>query len=56
VSDASFIPLRPILALLPALKKRPFSDIIVVTSGCPRAYPRMPIYSAAKAGLGGIEK
>ena len=50
-------PLKLILALLPALKKRPGSGIIVVTSGYGLVpYPRMPIYSAAKAGLRSFTK
>ena len=50
-------PLKLILALLPALKKRPDSGIIVVTSGYGLVpYPRMPIYSAAKAGLRSFTK
>lgn len=44
-------PLKLIFALLPALR-RPGSAIIVVTSGYGLApHPRMPVYSAAKAGL-----
>jgi uncharacterized oxidoreductase len=50
-------PLKLILALLPALKKRPGSGIIVVTSGYALVpYPRMPIYSATKAGLRSFTK
>ncbi len=50
-------PIKLILALLPALKQRPGSGIIVVTSGYALApFPRMPIYSAAKAGLRSFTK